>query len=69
MKSSYESHLNSFHRHQWGTPVTIYRNILLEVKDVIFSLDRFASCLYIGKLLRQVQSNTRGTQLIALEEI
>jgi len=49
-----------------------YRNILLGVKDVnevISSLIRFASCLYIGKLLHQMQSNTRGTPLITLEEI
>ena len=46
-----------------------YRNILLEVKDVISSLDRFASFLYIGKLLRQMQSNTRGTPLITLEAL
>ena len=46
-----------------------YRDILVEVKDVISSLDRFDSCLYIGKLLRQMQSNTRGTPLITLEGI
>ena len=46
-----------------------YRNILLEVKDVISSLDRFASCLYIWKLLRQMQSNTRSTLLLTLEGI
>ena len=44
-----------------------YRNILLEVKDVISSLDKFASFLYIGKLLRQMQSNTRDTPLMTLE--
>ena len=45
-----------------------YRNIL-EVEDVISSLDKFASCLYIGTLLHQVQSNTRGTPLVTLEGI
>ena len=38
-----------------------YRNILLEVKDVTSSLDKFDSFLYIGNLLRQMQSNTRDT--------
>jgi len=33
-----------------------YRNLLLEVKDIISSLGRFASCLYIGKPLHQMQS-------------
>ena len=46
-----------------------YRNILLEVKDIISSLDKFATFLYIGKLLRQMQSNTKGTPLITLEGI
>jgi len=45
-----------------------YRNNL-EVKDAISSLDRFASCLYRGKHLRQMQSNNRGIPLITLEGI
>jgi len=46
-----------------------YSNILIEVKDVISSLNKFDSFLYIGKLLRQMQSNTRDTPLMTLEGI
>ena len=46
-----------------------YRNILVEVKDIISSLDRFDSCLYTGKLLRQMQSNTTDNFEDNLNEI
>jgi len=50
-------------RAQLPTPIIKVAN------DVKLSLERHASFLDIGKLLSQMQSNTRGTPRITLEEL